>query len=88
MSEITVTAKELEEMLDRAALKGARQALKEMGLDDEDAGKEIRDIRQLLRSWNEIRGTMWRTAAQMFTTGLLLFIAGAVWLSIRDKLGK
>ena len=41
MSNINLTSEELEAMLDRAARRGAREALKSLGLQDEEAHKDI-----------------------------------------------
>ena len=43
-----ITPEQLEEMLDRAAKKGASEALRELGLQDQDAANDIRDMRGLL----------------------------------------
>ena len=43
-----LTEEQLEAMLDRAAKKGAAQALRELGLQDETAATDLREMRSLL----------------------------------------
>lgn len=86
MGNVTLTPEELETLLDRAAKKGARAALEELGLHDDSAAKDIEDIRELLASWRETRKAVWSTVVKIATTGILLFIAGAVWLSVKSNI--
>lgn len=64
-------------MLDRAAKRGARAALQELGLHDENAPRDLDELRGLLSAWRDTRATMWQTAVKIITTGTLLFIAAA-----------
>lgn len=84
MSEVKLTPEELEDMLDRAARKGAKAALSSIGLLDEDAHKDISEMRGLLEAWRDTRKSIWGTVIRVSTTALLVFIAGAVWMSM-DK---
>jgi hypothetical protein len=86
MGNVTLTPEELEALLDRSAKKGARAALEELGLQDDSAAKDIEDIRELLASWRETRKAVWSTVVKIATTGILLFIAGAVWLSVKSNI--
>lgn len=81
-----MTTEELEALLDRAAKRGARAAIEELGLNDKTAAKDIEDIRELLASWRETRKAIWSTAVKIATAGVLTFIAAAVWLSIRNNI--
>ena len=49
-----ITPEELEDMLDRAAKRGATAALREVGLHD-DARKDIIEMRNLLETWRDTR---------------------------------
>jgi hypothetical protein len=52
-----------------------RQALKEVGLADEDAGNDVRDLRSLITDWRGIKKIVWQTVAKvgtMFVLGLLM----------------
>ena len=86
MGNVTLTPEELEALLDRSAKKGASAALEELGLHDDSAAKDIGDIRELLASWRETRKAVWSTVVKIATTGILLFIAGAVWLSVKSNI--
>lgn len=88
MGNVTLTTEELEAMLNRAAKRGARQALEEIGLHDEHAGKDIEDIRGLMASWRETRRTIWRTLIKWVTTAMLGFIVFAVWTQFKNEVGK
>lgn len=70
---------EFEEMLARAAERGARRALADVGLDGEDAAHDIRELRGLLEAFNAAKHTAWQTVIRLVTTGFLLaLVAGAV----------
>jgi hypothetical protein len=82
MSQITITNDELEDMLDRAARKGAKEALRSIGLLDDSAQKDIVEMRSLLEAWRDTRKSMWTTVIRITTTAVLVFIAGAVWMNV------
>lgn len=84
MSEVKLSPDELEAMLDRAAKRGAKEALASIGLLDDNAHKDISDMRSLLEAWRDTRKSVWGTFVRMSTTALLMFIAGAVWMYV-DK---
>jgi 2-iminoacetate synthase ThiH len=74
---------ELEAMLDRAAKKGASEALRSLGLHDEDAANDLRDMRNLLDAWRMTKKSIWSTTVKMGTVAVLSFIAAAMWMSIK-----
>ena len=82
MTEIKLTAEELEAMLDRAAKRGATQALSSIGLLDGDAHKDITEMRSLIEAWRETRKAFWNTTVKVATVTILTFIAGAVWMTV------
>jgi len=81
MADIRLTSEEVEDMLDRAARRGAKEALRSIGLLDEDAQKDIIEIRGLLEAWRDTRRSIWSTVVKLATVGTLTFIAGAVWMT-------
>ena len=85
MSELKLTPDELEAMLDRAARRGSKAALEAVGLCDENAAGDIREIRSLLDSWRDTRKSVWNTTVRIATVALLTFIAGAVWMSFNGE---
>lgn len=88
MSDVQLTAEALEAMLDRAAKRGARAALEEIGLHDENAGKDLDQLRGLLASWRETKRSIWQTVVKFITTGVLMFIAAAVSWYVVNNVGK
>ena len=82
MSEIKLSPEELEAMLDRAARRGAKQALRSIGLLDDDAHKDITEMRSLIEAWRDTRKSIWSTVTRLATVAVLTFIAGAVWMTI------
>ena len=80
MADIKLTTEELEDMMDRAARRGAKEALRSIGLLDDDAIKDIVEMRSLLEAWRDTRRSIWSTVVKLSTVGLLTFIAGAVWV--------
>lgn len=82
MSDIKLSPEELEEMLDNAARRGAKEALRSIGLLDDDAAKDIIEMRSLLEAWRDTRRSIWSTITKLVTVGVLTFIAGAVWMTM------
>lgn len=71
---ITMTRAELRGMLSEAAEQGARRALERIGLGDETAGDDVRDLRGLLSLWRGGVRTFWDTVFK----GAALLVMGAV----------
>ena len=82
MSDINLSPEELEEMLDNAARRGAKEALRSIGLLDDDAAKDIIEMRNLIEAWRDTRRSIWSTVVKLATVGVLTFIAGAVWMTM------
>ena len=82
MSEVKLSPDELEAMLDRAARRGAKEALRSIGLLDDDAHKDITEMRSLLETWRDTRKSIWSTITKLVTVAVLTFIAGAVWMTM------
>jgi hypothetical protein len=85
MANINLTPDELESMLDRAAKRGAKQALTSIGLHDKSAAKDINEMRDLLDVWRDTRRGIWSTVVKVTTIAILTFIAGAVWMQLGNK---
>jgi hypothetical protein len=73
----------LEDALCRAAQRGATEALKRLGLDDENAGRDVGELRSVLGAWRDMKREVWRTAARWAT----LMILGTIVLLLGSKLG-
>jgi hypothetical protein len=78
-----LTEEQIEAMLDRAAKKGAAEALREIGLQDEDAASDIKEMRSLLDAWRLTKKSIWSTTVKMGTVAVLTFIATAVWMTFK-----
>lgn len=74
----------LQTLLKEAAREGAQQALREVGLHDDEAGKDIADLRDLIDGWRDVRKTMLATFVKWITLGILSVIA----LGVYTKWGK
>lgn len=64
-----------EQVLRKIVREETRSALKEVGLHDDDAGDDIRDLRSLITDWRGIKKTIWQTIARagtIFVLGLLM----------------
>ena len=81
MSDLKISTEELEAMLDRSA----KRALDSIGLTDENAAKDIQEMRSLLDAWRDTRKSIWNTTVKIFTVAILTFIAGAVWMTLSGK---
>jgi Family of unknown function (DUF6127) len=76
---ILLRKEDFDELLDRAAERGARRALADVGLDGADAAHDIRELRNLLEAFNAAKHTAWETVIRMVTTRFVLaLVAGAV----------
>ena len=52
-----------------------KSVLKEVGLHDDDAGNDVRDLRSLITDWRGMKNIVWQTVARagtMFVLGLLM----------------
>tara|TARA_R110000851_G_scaffold101772_3_gene217997 strand:+ start:228 stop:485 length:258 start_codon:yes stop_codon:yes gene_type:complete len=85
MTHVTLTPDELEAMLDRAAKRGAKQALLSIGLHDDSAAKDIIEMRDLLEVWRDTRKGIWSTFVKFTTIAIITFIVGAVWMQLGNK---
>ena len=81
MSELKLSSEELEAMLDRSA----KRALESIGLTDENAARDIQEMRSLLDAWRDTRKSIWNTTVRILTVATLTFIAGAVWMTFNGK---
>ena len=81
---IVMPEEDFEALLERAARKGALQALKNVGLGGEDAADDIHELRSLLSALRLAKRTAWATAVRLITTGLLLALMAG--MAIKFKL--
>jgi hypothetical protein len=60
-----------------------KSALKEVGLHDEEAGDDVRELRSLLDDWKGIKKTIFQTITKAGT----LFVLGILALGAWNKIG-
>jgi hypothetical protein len=75
-----MTEQELELIIHKAAQEGAKEALKEVGLSDEEAYDDVKELRSLLDSWRATKTTVGQTIARMVTTALLTALAVGIYM--------
>lgn len=75
---------DFDELLDRAAARGAERVLAQLGLENGHAARDIRELRDLLDAWRDARRTAWQTAVKVITTGVLaaLLVGAAIKLKL------
>ena len=59
-----------------------KSVLKEVGLHDDDAGNDVRDLRSLITDWRAMKKTIWQTVARWGT----LIVLGLMTLGAWSKL--
>jgi hypothetical protein len=78
-----MTEVELEAMIARAAERGAEQALKRIGLQDESSYDDVRELRGLLNAWRETKKTVGQTVARWVTTAILVTLAAGIYMKVK-----
>lgn len=80
-----MTDAELEILLDRAAKRGAKEALRDIGLCDQDAYSDMKEIRSLLEAWRDTKRTVGQTIARTLTMALLALLAAGAYMEFGNK---
>ena len=73
----------IEEMMARAAQKGAKAALESIGLHDENAGDDMKELRNLLDAWRSTKKTVWSQIVKATTIAVLSAIAAGAFLHFK-----
>ena len=75
---------DFDDLLERAAERGAERVLTHLGLENGHAAHDIRELRDLLDAWRDARRTAWQTVVKVLTTGLLmaLLVGAAIKLKL------
>jgi hypothetical protein len=77
---LVLEAVELRAMLEKASEDGARRALAAVGLHDEDAADDVRDLRQVMADWRAVKRGVFTSVGNAIALGLLgLVVAGILW---------
>ena len=80
-----MTEAEMEAMIEKAAAAGARTALREVGLSDEDANSDVRELRNLLDSFRSAKRTVGKTIVQGLTTLFPAALMAGAYFNFTDK---
>jgi 2-iminoacetate synthase ThiH len=80
-----MTPQELEEIIDRAAKRGAAEALHDIGLHDENAIHDIHELRTLLDSWRSTKRTVGNTITRFATMAILGALAASTWFKFGER---
>lgn len=80
---VVMPEEEFEQLLELAAQRGAKRALADVGLVDEHAANDIRDLRSLLGAFRMAKHTAWSTVVRLITTGLILALMAGVAIKLK-----
>lgn len=80
---IEITRRDLEDIIEGAAKRGAELALSQIGFGDEGAVRDVKELRDFMGLWRDMRSTAIKTFVQALTMAIL----GAVVLGTTIKLG-
>ena len=80
---VTIAKEDFDQILERAAERGARHALSEVGLDGPEAARDIHELRGLLDAFNEAKRTASMTLVKMIVTGLVIAVLAGTILKIK-----
>jgi len=72
--EFILTKCELEKLLEEASRQGAKMALSELGLNDEKAGMDIRDLRELLKAFRMAKKDAFVISVKWIVVGIMTLI--------------
>ena len=70
----------LEVVIQRAAKAAAAEALRDVGLHDDNAIHDLKELRNLLDSWREVRKSVVHTVVKIITVAVLGALMAGVWL--------
>ena len=75
---------DFDDLLERAAERGAERVLAQLGLENGHAARDIRELRGLIEAWRDARRIAWQTAVKVVTTGILaaLLVGAAIKLKL------
>jgi hypothetical protein len=80
---LTVDERYLQDMVEQAARKGAREALESIGLHDADAIHDVLELRGLLDAWRGAKRTAWKTITQAVTMAFLGALTAGAYMHFR-----
>jgi 2-iminoacetate synthase ThiH len=79
---VVLEAQELRAMMDKAAEDGAKRALAAVGLHDEDAAEDIRDLRRLMEDWRAAKASAIKSFVNTLVIALFSAAVIGIWWNI------
>jgi hypothetical protein len=73
------TNDDIEAIIQRAAKAAAKEALRDVGLSDDNAIHDMKELRDLLDSWREVRRSVAHTLVKIITVAVLGALVTGVW---------
>lgn len=73
----------LRALVEEASERGAMRVLRHIGLEDEQALRDVRELRDLLGAWRAARRTAWHTVVRWMITCLMLALAAGLALKFK-----
>jgi len=80
-----MTEAQIEAMIEKAAAAGAIKALHTIGLSDEDANTDLRELRSVLDAWRMAKQTAGRAIVQTLTYLFLGALLAGSYIKITGK---
>ncbi len=75
-----MSEQQLKSLMEQAAEMGAERALHKVGLGDDNAGNDVRDLRELMSSWRDVKKTFIRAIVKDFAKVVLGALAFGAWM--------
>ncbi len=82
-----MTDAEIAEIAERVAKKAVDETLRRLYLNDDDSGKDVHDLRELLSSWRSAKKTIGTTVTRSVTLFVLGMLALGAVMQLRKHLG-
>lgn len=79
-----MTEAEIEVLIERCAERAAEKALKNIGLSDESAYNDVRELRGLLEAWRDTKKTVGQTIARWITIAFLMSLAAGTYMKVKS----
>ena len=86
MTEVSITKAEFERMLEKAVQKGAQEALKSIGMDDDHAFRDMYELRDFVGMWRNFKKEVIQTTGRIVFK-LILWLAAASMVIFAVKTG-
>ena len=80
-----MTEEEMALMIEKAAEAGAKKALRDVGLSDDDANVDVKELRNLLDTWRITKRTAVKTIVQAVTYLFLGALITGAYLNFNGK---